>query len=203
MSIEQTSLLEAMKARRSIRILRKAEDFEEGVLEKILRTAMLVPSAFNMQSYRILALRGAESDQLWDLVDRALYDKLGEEKYAKTGTAAKMAGFRGGNGTLLFFEDERVVEEKGNIAKSYKETFPKWSQQGSGILQYAVWLMLTAEGLAASLQHYDNLIIDPVRERWNIPPEWTLISQMPYGLPGEEPGEREFIPFEEMVRFEG
>ena len=64
-------------------------------------------------------------------------------------------------------------------------------------------LMLTAEGLSASLQHYDNLIIDTVRATWNIPENWALISQMPYGIADEEPGEREFIPFGQMARFEG
>ena len=203
MTLENTGLLAAMEKRRSIRVLKPAPDFDYGLVERILKKAMLVHSAFNMQSYRILHLKGQENDRLWDMVEDALFKKIGAEKFEKTRMKDKISGFRNGNGTLLFFEDEDVVEEKGNIAKSYKETFPKWSQQGSGIIQYAIWLMLTAEGLSASLQHYDNLIIDTVRATWNIPENWALISQMPYGIANEEPGEREFIPFGQMTRFEG
>ena len=203
MNWKDAALWETMMKRRSLRRLKEGGDFGEKDLEELLSAARRVPSAFNMQSYRVLPLRGAEHEAFWDLVGEVLMETIGEERFAKGRTGEKLQGFRNGNGTLLFFEDEDVVEEKGNIAKSYKETFPKWSQQGSGIIQYAIWLMLTAEGLAASLQHYDNLIIDTVRATWNIPENWALISQMPYGIANEEPGEREFIPFGQMARFEG
>jgi uncharacterized protein len=194
-------LTDAMEKRRSIRKLSKILDFDDRMLESILKEAMLVPSAFNMQSYRIVALSGDGHDRLWGIVEASLLAKLGEERFASTKTPEKISGFRGGNGTLLFFEDLAVVEEKGNIAKSYKDTFPDWSQQGSGIIQLAVWLLLTEQGISASLQHYHKLIEDKVREEWHIPPTWKLISQMPYGKAEEIPGVREFIPFEEMVKF--
>ncbi len=194
-------LTEVMKNRRSIRKLTKILDFDDRMLEGILKEAMLVPSAFNMQSYRIVALSGEGHDRLWGIVEASLLAKLGEERFASTKTPEKISGFRGGNGTLLFFEDLAVVEEKGEIAKSYKDTFPDWSEQGSGIIQYAVWLLLTEQGISASLQHYHKLIEDKVREEWHIPPTWKLISQMPYGKAEETPGVREFIPFEEMAKF--
>lgn len=194
-------LTETMITRRSIRKLTKILDFDDLVLEKILKEAMRVPSAFNMQSYRIVALNGEAHDRLWGIVEASLFAKLGEERFASTKQHEKISGFRGGNGTLLFFEDLAVVEEKGNIAKSYKDTFPDWSQQGSGIMQYAVWLLLTEQGISASLQHYHKLIEEQVREEWHIPATWQLISQMPYGKADETPGIREFISFEEMVKF--
>jgi predicted oxidoreductase (fatty acid repression mutant protein) len=194
-------LTEVMRSRRSIRNLTKILDFDDRMLEGILKEAMRVPSAFHMQSYRIVALSGGGHDRLWGSVEASLLAKLGEETFASTKTHEKISGFRGGNGTLLFFEDLAVVEEKGDIAKSYKDTFPDWSQQGSGIIQYAVWLQLAEQGISASLQHYHKLIEDKVREEWHIPPTWKLISQMPYGKADEIPVVREFIPFEEMVKF--
>lgn len=199
---EKAALIEVMKKRRSTRKLIKKENFNKKTIEEILKQAMYVPSAFNMQSYRIIALFNKESDKLWDIVEEKLLEKIGQEKFDKTNQKNKIQGFRGGNGTLLFFEDMNVVEEKGNIAKSYKDTFPSWSDQGSGIIQYAVWLLLTAEGFSASLQHYHKLIDEKVKATWNIPEYWRLISQMPYGLNDEKIKEREFIKFEEMVRFE-
>jgi len=194
-------LTEVMKSRRSIRKLTKILDFDDRMLEDILKEAMRVPSAFNMQSYRIVALSGKGHDRLWGIVEASLLAKLGEERFVSTNTSQKINGFRGGNGTLLFFEDLAVVEEKGNIAKSYKDTFPDWSEQGSGIIQYAVWLLLAESEISASLQHYHKLIEDEVREKWHIPPTWKLISQMPYGKADETPGVREFISFEEMAKF--
>jgi len=197
----QMTLTDAMDRRRSVRKFTKFEGFDNPALEALLLEAMKVPSAFNMQSYRIVALDGDGHDKLWNIVEKSLHDKLGDERFASTKTAEKISGFRGGNGTLLFFEDLAVVEEKGNIAKSYKDTFPDWSQQGSGIIQYAVWLLLTEQGLSASLQHYHKLIEEQVREEWRIPPTWKLISQMPYGKAAEIPADREFIPFGQMAKF--
>ena len=199
---QEAKLIETIKKRRSTRKLIKKEGFKQDLILEILKESMMVPSAFNMQSYRIVALFGEKSDKLWDLIENKLFEKLGIEKFEKTRQKEKIQGFRGGNGTLVFFEDMAVVDEKGNIAKSYKDTFPSWSDQGSGIIQYAVWLLLTAEGYSASLQHNHQLIEEDIKKEWSLPPQWRLISQMPFGLNNEEIGAREFISFEEMVRVE-
>lgn len=194
-------LKETIKKRRSIRKLKKSNAVSMEVIEEILRTAMYVPSAFNMQSYRIIALEGRDHDDLWNIVEEMLIDKMGKEKYIERGTGNKIQGFRGGNGTLLVFEDEKVLEEKREKFKSYREQVPSWSYQGSGIFQYAIWLQLVEAGLSASLQHYNPMIDERVKERFKIDDSWSLISQIPYGLSDEEIEPREFVPFEQIVRF--
>ena len=52
--------------------------------------------------------------------------------------------------------------------------------------------MLEDMGLGASLQHYNPLIDDEVRRTWNLPGDWMMIAQMPFGTPTGEPGEKEF-----------
>lgn len=195
-------LKETMIKRRSIRKLKKSNDVDREQIEKILRTAMYVPSAFNMQSYRIVVLDGRNHDDLWDIVEEMLIDKMGKEKYLERGTGNKIAGYKGGNGTLLVFEDEKVLEEKREKFKSYREQVPSWSYQGSGILQYAIWLQLVEVGLSASLQHYNPMIDERVKERFKIDDSWSLISQIPFGLSDEKLEAREFLPFEKIVRFE-
>ena len=190
-----------IKKRRSVRKLKKNNSLNREMIEEILRTAMYVPSAFNMQSYRIVVLAGKNHDDIWDIVGEMLKEKMGEEKYIARGTENKIAGFRGGNGTLLVFEDEKVLKEKGDKFKSYKEHVPSWSYQGSGIIQYAIWLQLVEHGLSASLQHYNPMIDDRVKKKFNIDESWTLISQIPYGDKNEEIEPREFVPFDEIVRF--
>jgi uncharacterized protein len=68
------------------------------------------------------------------------------------------------------------------------------------MLQYIVWAELEAEGLGASLQHYNPLIDGLVKERWGIPDSWRLMAQMPFGAPLEPPDEKEFLPVEGRVK---
>lgn len=195
-------LKDIIKKRRSIRKLKKSDKVNKEMIEEILKTAMYVPSAFNMQSYRIVVLDEKGHNDLWDIVEEMLIEKMGKEKYIDRGTGDKIAGFKGGNGTLLIYEDEMILEEKGEKFKSYKAQVPSWSYQGSGILQYAIWLQLVEIGLSASLQHYNPMIDQRVKERFKIDDSWNLISQIPYGLSDEELEPREFVPFDKIVRFE-
>jgi hypothetical protein len=195
-------LKDIITKRRSIRKLKKSDTVDKEMIEEILRTAMYVPSAFNMQSYRIVVLDGSSHDDLWNIVEEMLIEKMGKEKYIERGTGNKIQGFRSGNGTLLIFEDEKVLEEKEEKFKSYKALVPSWSYQGSGIIQYAIWLQLVEKGLSASLQHYNPMIDERVKERFKIDDSWSLISQIPFGLSDEKLEAREFLPFEKIVRFE-
>ena len=54
--------------------------------------------------------------------------------------------------------------------------------------QIVVWTALEIEGFGASLQHYNSLIDDEVKRRWDTPSEWKLIAQMPFGKPTTTPG---------------
>jgi uncharacterized protein len=46
-----------------------------------------------------------------------------------------------------------------------------------------------------------NLIDEEVKKEWNIPSNWKLIAQMPFGNPTAHPGEKEFQPVEDRVKF--
>ena len=35
---------------------------------------------------------------------------------------------------------------------------------------------------------------------WKLPENWELVAQMPFGVPLQEPGQKEFNPIEERVR---
>ena len=47
--------------------------------------------------------------------------------------------------------------------------------------QFAVWTMLADSGLGASLQHYNPLIDEAVRQAFEVPASWRLVAQMPFG----------------------
>ena len=112
-----------------------------------------------------------------------------------------MDSFKAGYGTVLFFEDEAIVKSLQEQFALYADNFPIWSHQTSGMHQLVVWTALEAEGLGASLQHYNPLIDDEVKKEWNIPSNWKLIAQMPFGNPTSPVGEKEFKPLEDRVKF--
>lgn len=124
---------------------------------------------------------------------------MGDEQAFKS-TAEKMASFRAGYGTVLFFEDNDVIAGLQQNFALYADNFPVWANQSNGMLQLVVWTMLEAEGLGASLQHYNPLIDEKVKAEWNIPENWKLIAQMPFGKPAAEPGDKEFAPLEDRVK---
>ncbi|MPN06814.1 hypothetical protein SDC9_154071 [bioreactor metagenome] len=56
------------------------------------------------------------------------------------------------------------------------------------------------EGFGVSLQHYNEIIEEQVKNQWNIESNWKLIAQMPFGKPTAEPDEKQYIPIEQRVR---
>lgn len=68
------------------------------------------------------------------------------------------------------------------------------------MLQYVIWTALEIEGLGANLQHYNPIIDDEVKQEWNVPSNWKLIAQMPFGKKVAEAGDKDFMPLEERIK---
>jgi predicted oxidoreductase (fatty acid repression mutant protein) len=168
-------------------------------IKEIVELALLhVPSAFNSQSTRIVLLLGENHRKLWSITKETLRKIVPAEAFAAT--EAKIDNcFGAGYGTILFFEDQEVVEGLQKSFPAYSGNFPVWSEQASGMHQYAVWTLLEAAGLGASLQHYNPLIDDEVAKTWNINPKWKLIGEMPFGNPVQAPGQKEYAPLEKRL----
>ncbi|PDY45498.1 nitroreductase family protein [Bacillus pseudomycoides] len=199
MSVTTTNLKEAIVNRRSIRKVTKNAMITKERIQDVLKTALHAPSSFNMQSGRMVVLMDAEHEKFWDIVKETLKTRVPAENFEAT--VERLKGFRDGVGTVLFFENQATVKQMQENAPLYKEQFPYWSHQGSAMLQYAVWMSLSAEGIGASLQHYNPIVDAEVKETWDIPAEWSLVAQMPFGEPNEQPGERTFLPTEDVVKF--
>lgn len=188
----------AVQGRRSYYSIGKASSIpDEKIIETVKFAVKHAPSAFNSQSGRAVVLLGGEHGVLWEIVLETLRKRVPEDRFPAT--RDKIAGFAAGHGTVLFFEDQAVVEGLQAKYPSYRDNFPVWSLQSSGMLQYIIWTALEAEGLGASLQHYNPLIDEEVKRSWSLPASWKLISQMPFGAPAAEPGEKEFLPVEGRV----
>lgn len=170
----------------------------EQIIELVKEAVRQAPSSFNSQSSRAVILLGEQSELFWELTREALRPLVPADAFVNTEN--KLASFAAGAGTVLFFEDQDVVKGLQEQFASYADNFPIWSEQSSGIAQFAVWTALADAGIGASLQHYNPVVDAAVAETWDIPASWTLRAQMPFGSNEAGFGEKTFMEDEQRFR---
>ena len=168
------------------------------IIAAVERMTREVPSAFNMQSARVVLAFGEHHDKIWSIAMDALRAVVPADKFAPT--EAKIKGFAAAYGTVLFFDETSVVENMQQQFAAYAANFPIWAQQANGMLQFSIWTALANMGLGVNLQHYNPLIDAAVKEYFQVPAHWQLIAQMPCGEMLEPPKTIEKLPVEERVR---
>jgi Predicted oxidoreductase related to nitroreductase len=195
----ESTLRKALVQRRSYYEIDAKSPAGEKEIEEIVDFAVLhTPSAFNSQSARVVLLFREHHKRLWEIVREALRPLVPPEKFGPTD--AKIDAFAAGYGTILFYEDQATIEKLQTDFLTYRDAFPGFSANSSGMLQHVVWVMLREAGLGASLQHYGNLIESEVACAWGLDPRWKLIAQMPYGRPLSEPEAKTQMPLSERVK---
>ncbi|WP_139997817.1 nitroreductase family protein [Paenibacillus paridis] len=193
------AFFDAVKSRRSIYAISKEAVISDEKIVAIVQDAVKhTPSSFNSQSARVVVLLGDNHDKFWDITTNTLRAIVAADQFEPT--AQKMNSFKSGYGTVLFFEDKKVIDGLMENFAAYAQNFPIWSQQSSGMHQFVVWTALEKEGFGASLQHYNPLVDEEVRSTWSLPDSWQLIAQMPFGKPTAAPGEKTFQPIDERVK---
>ena len=198
-TLQEKTLAQAIHARRSIRTIARTPEIARETVEEAIQLALKAPSAFNMQSDRMVVLMGESQEKLWDMVKDTMRVIVPAHAFANTETRLK--GLRRGAGTVLFFVNQSTVRSYQELYPLYQDKFPGWSLEGSGMLQYAVWLCLSAQGMGASLQHYNPLIDEGVKREWDVPDDWTLMAQLPFGQPEQAGSPRDFLPYETVVKW--
>ena len=192
------ALIHSIQKRRTQYALGTALPISEPQTVALIQEAIrLAPSSFNSQSSRAVILFGEQSRELWRIAEAELRKIVPAEAFAAT--KAKLDGFAAGAGTVLFYEDQDVVKGLQEKFAPYAENFPIWSEQASGMAQFAVWTALANADIGASLQHYNPLIDAEVAARWNVPMSWKLRAQMPFGSNEKPFGEKAFM--EDAARF--
>ncbi|MDF0606813.1 nitroreductase family protein [Neisseriaceae bacterium TC5R-5] len=194
-----TQFLTLSQARRTIYALNKQTPISHDAIENLIKEAIKhSPSAFNSQSSRAVILLGSAHEQLWDLTEDALRKIVPAEKFAPT--EGKMAAFRAAAGTVLFYEDQQVIKGLQAQFAAYAEHFPTWSLEASGMAQFSVWTALAENKVGASLQHYNQLIEAAIQAKWQIPADWILRAQMPFGGLAQAAGDKTFIDDSERFK---
>lgn len=145
---------------------------ENELISRIEQVTELVPDAFNMKSARVFIALGEKQNLLWDEIYNIFEGKVPREK---------IDSFKAGAGTILFFYDENTVKTLQEKFPLYADNFPIWANQANGMLQISIWSALRELEIGASLQHYNPVIDQKIKELFNIPDEYKLIAQMPFG----------------------
>lgn len=190
--------LQALKNRRSIYSINKEVKVEDKkIIEMISDVVLNTPSAYNSESQRVVLLLGDKHDLFWDIVIEEIKKVVKPEDFPKS--KAKMEGFKNGYGTVLFFDNNEVTEGLTKKFPLYKKNFLKWADQQLGMLESNVWVGLESIGLGASLQHYNELVEKRVKLEFEIPENYILDAQMPFGNIIEIPGEKKHLSIEERL----
>lgn len=185
-------MYEGLKKRRSYyNIGKEIPVSQEEVIELVKKVVELVPDAFNNKSQSVVLALGKYQDKLWD----AIYDAFGG-KVARE----KIDSFKSGYGTVLYFIDKKKVENLKEEFPTYSDRFDEWSHVANGMLQINIWTELRNLGIGASIQHYNPVIDDVVKEMFDVPEDWILVGQMPFGKIMEEPEPKEKDNVEERLR---
>lgn len=173
----------------------------QEVLDVIESVILHTPSAFNSQSSRMVVVFGEKHQQLWDITEAKVREAVGDGDF--TASKQKIDGFRAAAGTILFYEDHKVVQSLQEQFALYADRFPIWAQQTSGMHQHAAWTELSALGVGANLQHYNPLIDEEVAAAFSVEDSWELVAQMPFGNIVQPAGEKSYQSVDERVKVIG
>ena len=201
MSVE--TLQTIAETRRSIYMLNDQLPVSKDEVVKLVEHAVLhTPSSFNSQSSRLVVLFGEDHQKLWQITEDLLRAMVNDDEKFKS-TADKMAMFKAGAGTILYFEDQSVIKGLQEQFPLYAHNFPVWAEHTSAMHQYALWNALAALNIGANLQHYNGVIDEKVAQTWNIDSNWKLIAQMVFGGIAAPAGEKTFEPIEKRLKVYG
>lgn len=196
------TLQQIAETRRSVYALNKNLPVSaEAAVEIVKHAVKHTPSAFHSQSTRTVVLLGAEHEKLWNIAIDALRKIVSAEHFAAT--EGKLNMFKAAAGSVLFFEDQSVVEGLQAQFPAYADNFPVWADHADAMTQYAIWTAFAAVNIGANLQHYNPVIDADVAAAWNIPANWKLRAQLVFGGIEAAAGEKTFAPVEERVHVHG
>jgi len=185
--------------RRSIYSISKDIQVSDTKIQEIVELGIkYAPSPYNSQTIRAIILFKEHHEKFWAITTEILRAKVPPERLAST--EAKMKAFGQGYGTILFFEDTAAIKELQEKYNNYADELLIHTQHSAGIVQFIVWAGLESVGLGASLQHYNPLVDKAVQKEWNVPTNWKLIAQMPFGQPLQPPTKKEFQPVNERIK---
>jgi len=170
--------------RRSIRRLRSGP-FTPEMRERLLSAVRLTPAAYNLPPWRVVIVH-ERREAFWAEVERGYREMLYGDQLDRY--LDRLRGFAPGVAVALVFADRRVERELQEGKGASSEVASSFVQQAMGMVQFSLWLAVTAEGMAASLQHWDHLVGTRLARFAGLPEaDFALVATMPIGYADEQP----------------
>ena len=186
-SVTSQQFLKAIAARRSIYSLTPelpdgiSIDDVQSVVESIIKHT---PTSHNSQGNRAIILTGEAHRKMWSSVVDAIEGDTGK----KRPTSIRDEAY----GSIVFFIDDKTLEQLKNNSPVWASVFPSLADQSSGAAQMSAWTALELLGLGGHLQHYNGYINAALPEG-TVPEGWKVKAQLVFGAPTAPPREKTFI----------
>jgi predicted oxidoreductase (fatty acid repression mutant protein) len=189
-------LLSLLERRRSIRRLQPGP-LSDASLQRIVEAIRLTPAAYNLPPWHVVLVH-EERSAFWQLVEQVFLERLEGDRLGRY--LDRLAGFRGGVAVALIYEDVTVRRELADAWQITLDQAGAFAEQGLGMVQLALWLALTAEGLVSSLQHWEWLLEQPLAAFLGLPADrFRLVATLPIGHADEDPRPVERVPLGRIV----
>lgn len=177
---KELNYLQQLQQRRCIQQLGKRVAHDQVYLTELIYAAALsCPSAVNMKTTRIVILFSKAHTEFWRLVHEIQKTQIPEHLFSAT--AIKIQKSNAAYGTVLFFEDQTAIENLQKNSPLNSTELPLWSEQSSGMAQYAVWMALAEIGIGANFNYYSPSIDYKVAQYLKLSTKWKLQTQLVFG----------------------
>ena len=191
--------IDQLYKRRSIyRLGKRIQQSQSEIATQIQAVIESCPSPANSQSTSVVILMGPSHLQFWQMVESTHLRHT--PSTMQSALKEKIQACCDSYGTVLFFEDQQVIER---LQKSYPfkaQRFVSWSEQVSGMAQYAVWVALANMSLGAALHHYHPEIDYDLREMFNLSKHWKLKAQLVFGSIEQEVDAKEISYMPDRIK---
>lgn len=173
-----------MAQRRSIRRLQDGP-FSAAIRGRLREAVRLTPAAYNLPPWRVVLVH-ERREALWAEIELGFAESLSGDRLARY--RERLQGFRPGVAVALIFVDRKVEQALREEKGASPDVAQGFVLQALGMVQLSLWLAITAEGLATSLQHWDEWIGERAARFAGLPEEeFALVATLPIGYPDEEP----------------
>lgn len=184
--------LELIRDRRSCYDLSEDTELTKEEIKYIFEDVLnITPSAMNSQPVRIVLLFDDKSKEFWNKVNETYDNSIKEDKFN---------GFYHAKGTALYFIDDALINELEEKYPLYADRMQQWAEHGCAMIQLNAWQALSDENIGASLQHYNPGIDKWVKELYDIPENYRLVAQMPFGKIIAQPEEKEKQSMDKLLK---
>lgn len=138
------------------------------------------PSPFNVQSSKIVLLNKKSHHLLWTTVVEEFLKKNNNGDLLDS-DKARIKREDKAYGTILFYKDERVIEEFKEKLDAYEQkSLNSWCIEESAMLQMNIWNELRLRNIGAHIVHFDD-IDEEVSVAFDIDKNYKLVAMMVFG----------------------